>query len=264
MICPSAGDSGTALSFANSFQSDRTSPFAYIAGSFTAVKITATTTDNAATMTVSHNGGTATALTSGSASSAFTLVTTAGAATPDTLAIVVTSGSATKTYTIRVYRVASVSFGGASIADASWTVGEPVENGEHQWLDHGGFEDPNMIYDRDSEGIITGARHAVNDPYCLNLPGPPHRGGAGTPYCVGDEGTPKQSRLVARGALPEATGGGYEVTYTISGLPDGVILGVDRVLKGVPTAAGTFTVTYTATGALGSTASLTFTATVSD
>lgn len=68
--------------------------------------------------------------------------------------------------------------------------------------------------------------------------------------------------------LPEASGGGdaSETVYEAIGLPDGVRLGPNRALEGTPTEAteSPMRVTYKATGANGSNATLTFTAEVRD
>ena len=60
--------------------------------------------------------------------------------------------------------------------------------------------------------------------------------------------------------LPKATGGFYNVTYTVTGLPAGLHLGRGRTIRGTPEAATTSpaTVTYTATDETGASASLTF------
>ncbi len=65
--------------------------------------------------------------------------------------------------------------------------------------------------------------------------------------------------------LPIATGGFYNVTYTTTGLPEGLWMGGDgRVIHGTPESATTSpaTVTYTATDDIGGSASLTFDVTV--
>ena len=65
-------------------------------------------------------------------------------------------------------------------------------------------------------------------------------------------------------ALPKATGGFYNVTYTAAGLPEGLYMNYDRVIRGTPAAKtdAPATVTYTATDTIGSTAVLTFTVSV--
>ncbi len=65
-------------------------------------------------------------------------------------------------------------------------------------------------------------------------------------------------------ALPEATGGGDHIDYTATGLPAGLSMGQDRIIRGTPEEATTSptTVTYTATDDVGGTASLTFQVTV--
>ena len=64
--------------------------------------------------------------------------------------------------------------------------------------------------------------------------------------------------------LPEATGGFYNLSYTATGLPSGLSIGQDRLIRGTPEAAtdSPATVTYTATDDLGSSVSLTFQVTV--
>ena len=64
--------------------------------------------------------------------------------------------------------------------------------------------------------------------------------------------------------LPEASGAFYNVTYAATGLPDGLTLGQDRIIRGAPTAATTnpATVTYKVTDGIGGSASLTFDVTV--
>ncbi len=67
-----------------------------------------------------------------------------------------------------------------------------------------------------------------------------------------------------RGPLPADTTDHYDVTYTATGLPAGLYLSQDRYIVGTPEAADSnpVTVTYTAEGSIGSTASLTFDVTV--
>ncbi len=64
--------------------------------------------------------------------------------------------------------------------------------------------------------------------------------------------------------LPKATGGFYNVTYTATGLPEGLTMGQDRIIRGAPTTATTIPaeVDYTATDDTGASASLTFHVTV--
>ena len=64
--------------------------------------------------------------------------------------------------------------------------------------------------------------------------------------------------------LPMATGGGYTHTYTASGLPAGLRIGYDLVIRGTPEAATSepAEVTYTVTDEVNQTASLTFNVTV--
>ena len=64
--------------------------------------------------------------------------------------------------------------------------------------------------------------------------------------------------------LPMTTGGGYTHTYTASGLPAGLRIGYDLVIRGTPEAATSepAEVTYTVTDEVGQTASLTFNVTV--
>lgn len=67
------------------------------------------------------------------------------------------------------------------------------------------------------------------------------------------------------GPLPASTTDDYyEVTYTATGLPAGLSMGHDRIIRSTPAAAaaGPVTVTYTAEGEIGSSASLTFQVTV--
>ena len=72
-----------------------------------------------------------------------------------------------------------------------------------------------------------------------------------------------QDEVLAR-ALPKATGGFYNVYYTAAGLPDGLYMNYDRVIRGAPAAKtdSPATVTYTASDDIGSTAVLTFTVSV--
>ena len=64
--------------------------------------------------------------------------------------------------------------------------------------------------------------------------------------------------------LPESTGGGFEITYSAAGLPAGLRLTQDRIIRGTPQAAtnGPVTVTYTVTDEAGGLASLSFQVTV--
>ena len=64
--------------------------------------------------------------------------------------------------------------------------------------------------------------------------------------------------------LPESTGGGFEITYSATGLPAGLRLTQDRIIRGTPKAAtnGPVTVTYTVTDEAGGLASLAFQVTV--
>ena len=64
--------------------------------------------------------------------------------------------------------------------------------------------------------------------------------------------------------LPMAMGGGYTHTYAIAGLPPGLSLGYDRLIRGTPTAKtdSPATITYTATDDNGGSVSLTFQVTV--
>ena len=64
--------------------------------------------------------------------------------------------------------------------------------------------------------------------------------------------------------LPMATGGFYNVTYTATGLPEGLYMGQGRMIQGTPAARtdSPATVTYTATDETGATVSLTFDVTV--
>ena len=64
--------------------------------------------------------------------------------------------------------------------------------------------------------------------------------------------------------LPMAVGGGYTHTYTASGLPAGLRIGYDLVIRGTPEAATSepAQVTYTVTDEVNQTASLTFNVTV--
>ena len=73
-----------------------------------------------------------------------------------------------------------------------------------------------------------------------------------------------QGEEVQHGPLPSGSDD-YEVTYAATGLPAGLSLSsIHRTIVGTPTAAtsGPVTVTYTATGGIGSSASLTFDVTV--
>ena len=88
-------------------------------------------------------------------------------------------------------------------------------------------------------------------------------------YTVGAE-VPKGGLTldeVVDSKLPAATGGSGDITYTATGLPAGLNLGQDRVIRGTPTEAttGPVTVTYTAAdgeGESATTVSLTFQVTV--
>ncbi len=64
--------------------------------------------------------------------------------------------------------------------------------------------------------------------------------------------------------LPEASGGFYNVTYKAMGLPEGLTMGQDRLIRGTPTAATTnlAEVDYTATDDTGASATLHFHVTV--
>ena len=64
--------------------------------------------------------------------------------------------------------------------------------------------------------------------------------------------------------LPESTGGGFVITYSASGLPAGLRLTQDRIIRGTPQAAtnGPVTVTYTVSDEAGGSASLSFQVTV--
>lgn len=64
--------------------------------------------------------------------------------------------------------------------------------------------------------------------------------------------------------LPKASGGIGTKTYSVDGLPEGLYMRYDRVIRGTPTAAtdGPVTVTYTVTDERGASASLTFEVTV--
>ena len=65
--------------------------------------------------------------------------------------------------------------------------------------------------------------------------------------------------------LPKATGAFYNVTYEATGLPDGLTMGQDRMIRGTPTTAATnlAEVDYTATDDTGASATLHFHVTVS-
>ncbi len=71
-------------------------------------------------------------------------------------------------------------------------------------------------------------------------------------------------RDVLKLALPAATAFSHNVTYTASGLPTGLSMGQDRIIRGTPTATtdSPATVTYTAADESGEPASLSFQVTV--
>ncbi len=85
---------------------------------------------------------------------------------------------------------------------------------------------------------------------------------AGTP-ATGRAG-PTTARRARPHSLPEASGGVGEVIYTATGLPTGLALSQDLLIRGVPEAAtaSPATVTYTATDEEGSSVSLAFRVTV--
>ncbi|MCY4663742.1 MAG: fibronectin type III domain-containing protein [Acidimicrobiaceae bacterium] len=83
--------------------------------------------------------------------------------------------------------------------------------------------------------------------------------GASAPYPADTTADQEQHKL------PEATGGYEDVTYTATGLPAGLSMGQDRIIRGTPEEATTSpaTVTYTASDeSSGSSAFLTFQVTV--
>ena len=65
---------------------------------------------------------------------------------------------------------------------------------------------------------------------------------------AGDQGLPKLPEVTVNFSLAEGTTGYYVVTYSATGLPSGLSMGSDRVIRGVPTEATTnpASVTYTA------------------
>ena len=66
---------------------------------------------------------------------------------------------------------------------------------------------------------------------------------------AGDQGLPKLPEVTVNFSLAEGATGYYTVSYTATGLPNGLTMSRDRVIRGVPGEAttGAVTVTYTAT-----------------
>ena len=92
-------------------------------------------------------------------------------------------------------------------------------------------------------------------------------GGTPCEASFGDAGVPNQIWTVGAGitplTLPETSRATGAVTYSVSGLPDGVVFNeATRTLSGAPTEHGEFTATYRATDAEDASASLTFDITV--
>lgn len=85
-------------------------------------------------------------------------------------------------------------------------------------------------------------------------------------YTVGARVDVARSNAADQGIprLPEASGGGWVWTYSLDGLPKGLYMRYDRVIRGTPTAAtdGPVTVTYSVTDEHGASDSLTFEVTV--
>ena len=137
-----------------------------------------------------------------------------------------------------------------------------VVAGKMYWTDHRGIIQRANLDGTNPENLVTNLGKLKR--IALGIPQPQTGGGLRfDPNLITDQNFTLGAPVSL--TLPMATGGSPPYTYNTSALPPGLQFDpADRSLSGTPTTLGTTAVTYTATDAIGASASLTFTITVED